>query len=179
MSQVTNAPLLSRCLPDITTASHSTDAGAKGVYDEIGMNVDHEKLVKPATQGLSKSNRPWKTNKQRMNSMISSKASRKTFAQRMAEKEKLDKVKAIQKEMIEERKAEKREMAEKIKRKKEQKEKNQLASVTYQQIKDTAKIKKMGKKAMKSIMKVDLDQIKAMKLPKGALNTRGSYGALK
>lgn len=67
-------------------------------------------------------------------------------------------------------------MAEKLKRKKEQKEKNQLASVTYQQIKDASKIKKMGKKQLKMIMKVDLDQIKANKLPKGALKQRGSYG---
>jgi len=71
------------------------------------------------------------------------------------------------------------ELALKAKQKKEQKEKNQLASVTYQQIKDASKIKKMGKKQLKMVMKVDLDQIKANKLPKGALKTRGSYGGLK
>lgn len=43
-----------------------------------------------------------------MNQMVTSKAGRKSFAERMKDKEKMDKVKAIQKEMIEERKAEKR-----------------------------------------------------------------------
>jgi hypothetical protein len=36
------------------------------------------------------------------------------------------------------------------------------------------RIKKMGKKQLKMIMKVDLDQIKNSKLPKGALKTRGT-----
>jgi hypothetical protein len=43
-----------------------------------------------------------------MNQMVSSKASRKSFSDRMVEKEKMDKIKNIQKEMVEERKTEKR-----------------------------------------------------------------------
>jgi len=111
--------------------------------------------------------------------MVTSVGGKLTFAQRMEQKEMTDKVRAMQKEMVEESKAERKEMALKRKQKLEQKERNQLASVTYQKIKDTSKIKKMGKKQLKNIMKVDLDQLKANKLPKGALKVRGSYGTIK
>lgn len=110
--------------------------------------------------------------------MVSSRAGKLSFAQRMKEKERTDALKSVQKEMIEEAKAERKEAGLRAKQKKEQKERNQMASVTYQQIKDTSKIKKMGKKQLKMIMKVDLDQLKANKLPKGALKQRGSYGSL-
>ena len=59
-----------RGVPSLTTRLCAVEGGAKGVYDEVGMNVDHEELVKKPTQGLSKSNRPWKTNKQRCHSML-------------------------------------------------------------------------------------------------------------
>jgi len=153
-------------------------AGAKNVYEETGMLVEHDKLIKPPTQGQGKSNRPWKTNKLRLSSMKVSKGSKMSFAERMVEKERTQRVKVFAKQLVDERKADKQEARQKRKDKEERKKKNELASATYQQIKDSSKIKKMGKKQLKMIMKVDFDKLKAQKLPKGALKQRGSQGAL-
>merc|ERR1712216_898239 len=90
-----------------------TDVEAAGGTFGKGMVIDHEKSIKPATQGQGVSSRPWKTNKQRLNSMVTAEGGKKAFAERMEEKKRVDAMKAQQKEMIEERKAEKREAAAK------------------------------------------------------------------
>eukprot|EP00162_Nutomonas_longa_P023831 comp7908_c0_seq1/m.8227 comp7908_c0_seq1/g.8227 ORF comp7908_c0_seq1/g.8227 comp7908_c0_seq1/m.8227 type:complete len:153 (-) comp7908_c0_seq1:44-502(-) len=107
-------------------------------------------------RGTNVSQKPWKRSKNAANRLIGVSQLKPSFLVRNAEKERINKVKAMEKEMKDEKK---REIDEKNRRRKEERQRkleNERKGEVVQVIKNVSKLKKMNKKQLKYIRKAGL-----------------------
>ena len=126
---------------------------------EDGKTGKNEKVsATPIIKGMPVSGRSWKLEAKRMSSMqvsMNSKAIRKPWEAKMAEKAVKKAIQAKQKKLIdariEEKREKKREAEERVKRK----EANRLKSTVVQAV-STATVRKMSRKQLRNIRKMDV-----------------------
>eukprot|EP00656_Telonema_subtile_P003706 TRINITY_DN11682_c0_g1_i2.p1 TRINITY_DN11682_c0_g1~~TRINITY_DN11682_c0_g1_i2.p1 ORF type:complete len:179 (-),score=56.51 TRINITY_DN11682_c0_g1_i2:192-728(-) len=150
-----------------------------------GLNIDLEEQKKLwGLEGKNKSGRPHKSRKAKFSSTMASKQVRVPFEQRMMKKKLINDLKSTEKEMIDERVSAKRKHREALKVKEAQKRENEIKSSSFQNI-SSEKVKKLGKKALRMIHKVDFDQIRdarigvGMRTAFGGIKERGSGGKIR
>jgi len=165
--------------------SNATDAHAANKGDtndkKQGIVIDSKiQKAKWGLEGKNKSGRPHKSRKAKFSSSIAVKKP-KTFEERMKAKQVLVDLRAREKELIDDRVDVKRAERQRLKEKAAKKTENEIKSSTFQNI-SSEKVKKLGKKQLRMIHKVDFDQIKdarigvGLRTAFGTIKERGSYG---
>uniref|UniRef100_A0A0G4H896 Coiled-coil domain-containing protein 86 n=1 Tax=Chromera velia CCMP2878 TaxID=1169474 RepID=A0A0G4H896_9ALVE len=114
-----------------------------------------------APKGKPKSGRTWKLEARRASAKVV--RARPTFQERMSAKRADQDVKNIEKEMKAERGERLRIQREKTEAKKKRKEENDLKSGKFEVIRKTETIKKMSKKAKKSLVKISPELAQKLK----------------
>lgn len=169
----------------LTRVSNATDSqqACKGDTNDKkkGLVIDSKvQKAKWGLQGKNKSGRPHKSRKAKFSSSIAVKKPR-TFEQRMKDKQVLNDIKAREKELIDDRVDIKRQERQRLKEKAAKTAENAIKSSTFQSI-SSEKVKKLGKKQLRMIHKVDFDQIRdsrigvGLRTAFGTMKERGSYG---
>ncbi|XP_016949609.1 coiled-coil domain-containing protein 86 [Drosophila biarmipes] len=123
-----------------------------------------KKNVKPENsipRGQPKSNRPWKTPKQKF-SKIKKTINRLTFEKKMALRDELRYIKERSKEIKEKRKEDAIQKHQRRVENAERRLANERRSEVVQVIKNPAKLKRMKKKQMRMIQKRDTSQVKVV-----------------
>eukprot|EP00658_Telonema_sp_P-2_P013773 TRINITY_DN15224_c0_g1_i4.p1 TRINITY_DN15224_c0_g1~~TRINITY_DN15224_c0_g1_i4.p1 ORF type:complete len:176 (+),score=49.19 TRINITY_DN15224_c0_g1_i4:247-774(+) len=169
--------------PLLTKVCNVKDAEEIGVGAGLVLDpVAQQKRWK--LEGQNKSNRPHKSRKAKFSNTIVGKHTRPSFESRMKRKAELEDLKAMEKELINDRIETKRKHRADLKEKEARKRENEIKSASFQNI-SSEKVKKLGKKQLRMIHKVDFDQIKdarigvGLKTAFGGMKARGSSGKLR
>ncbi|GAV03459.1 hypothetical protein RvY_13879 [Ramazzottius varieornatus] len=138
-------------MADVEGMEEAPAAVESDVESEVETTESQEAAKAP--KGRPKSGRIWKVNHQRFSSVVKVQPLRTTWATKMKAKTERKLTKAHEKEMSEEKKKEKEDARKRIEERKKRQEENTRRAEIVQPIKNTAKIKRMKRKQLRSIEK--------------------------